>query len=54
MSTTARLLVVNQFGVWLGFFLVVPFLASHGTSRLGISTAAVGLVLGWRTFVQWG
>ena len=54
MSTTARLLVVNQFGVWLGFFLVVPFIAGHGISRLGISTAAVGLVLGWRTFVQWG
>jgi MFS family permease len=50
----ARFLVVNQFGVWLGFFLVVPLLATRGTVELGISSAAVGLVLGWRTFSQQG
>ncbi|MEV6281626.1 MFS transporter [Kribbella sp. NPDC051770] len=54
LSGPARFLVVNQFGVWLGFFLVVPLLATRGTVELGISSAAVGLVLGWRTFSQQG
>lgn len=51
---SARFLIVNQFGVWLGFFLVVPLLATHGTVELGISSAAVGLVLGLRTLSQQG
>ncbi|WP_432940285.1 MFS transporter [Kribbella sp. CA-253562] len=54
LSGPARFLIVNQFGVWLGFFLVVPLLATRGTVELGISSAAVGLVLGWRTFSQQG
>jgi MFS family permease len=54
LPLAARFLVVNQFGVWFGFFLVVPLLATHGTGELGISAAAVGLVIGMRTFSQQG
>ncbi|MFE2327880.1 MFS transporter [Streptomyces sp. NPDC059385] len=49
-----RLLLVNQFGVNTGFYLLVPYLAGHLTDDLGMSAAAVGLVLGLRNLSQQG
>lgn len=46
LSPAARLLVVNQAGVNLGFFMVVPFLAAYLIDDIGMTAAAVGLVLG--------
>ena len=49
-----RILLANQFGVNVGFYLLVPYLAVHLRDDLGFSLAAVGLVLGLRNFAQQG
>ncbi|MFT4297181.1 MAG: MFS transporter [Micropruina sp.] len=54
LSPAARLLVINQAGVNLGFFMVVPFLAAYLIDDIGMTAAAVGLVLGARTLAQQG
>lgn len=49
-----RLLLVNQLGVNTGFYLLVPYLATHLTENLGMSAAVVGVVLGVRNLSQQG
>ncbi|CCK26698.1 major facilitator superfamily transporter MFS_1 [Streptomyces davaonensis JCM 4913] len=49
-----RLLLVNQLGVNTGFYLLVPYLATHLTDDLGLSAAVVGVVLGVRNLSQQG
>ncbi|OLR94614.1 MFS transporter [Actinokineospora bangkokensis] len=49
-----RLLLVNQFGVNLGFYLLIPYLATHLTEDIGLSVATVGVVLGVRNLSQQG
>ncbi|MEU9039623.1 MFS transporter [Streptomyces sp. NPDC048352] len=49
-----RLLLVNQLGVNTGFYLLIPYLATHLTDDLGLSAALVGLVLGLRNLSQQG
>ncbi|SDD50368.1 MFS transporter [Streptomyces prasinopilosus] len=49
-----RLLMVNQFGVNTGFYLLVPYLATHLTEDLGLSAVVVGVVLGVRNLSQQG
>ncbi len=49
-----RLLLFSQFAFNTGFYLVVPFLAVHLSSGLGMAGWVVGLVLGLRTFSQQG
>ncbi|MEV0532105.1 MFS transporter [Kitasatospora sp. NPDC050463] len=49
-----RLLLVNQFGVNTGFYLLVPYLAGHLGQDLGLSALAVGTVLGLRNLSQQG
>jgi MFS family permease len=49
-----RLLLVNQFGVNTGFYLLVPYLAGYLTHDLGMSAALVGVVLGIRNLSQQG
>lgn len=49
-----RLLAVNQAGINLGFFIVLPYLAAYLTDGLGMAAATVGLVLGARTLRQQG
>ncbi|GIG59562.1 putative ABC transporter, permease protein [Longispora fulva] len=53
MSWPLRVLLVNQFGVNVGFYLLVPFLAGY-LDGLGLAATAVGLVLGVRTLSQQG
>jgi hypothetical protein len=54
LSPAARLLVVNQFGVNVGFYMVVPFLATYLADDLGYAAVLVGAVLGVRTLAQQG
>jgi MFS family permease len=54
LSPAARLLAVNQAGINLGFFMVLPYLAAYLTDGLGMAAAAVGMVLGARTLSQQG
>ncbi|NBM16642.1 MFS transporter [Streptomyces sp. GC420] len=49
-----RLLLVNQLGVNTGFYLLVPYLATHLDENLGLSAAVVGIVLGVRNLSQQG
>ncbi|MEU4733401.1 MFS transporter [Streptomyces sp. NPDC023588] len=49
-----RLLLVNQLGVNTGFYLLVPYLATHLSEDLGLSAAVVGVVLGLRNLSQQG
>ncbi|MET7435128.1 MULTISPECIES: MFS transporter [Streptomyces] len=50
----ARLLMVNQFAINLGFYMLMPYLADHLAHGLGLAAWAVGLVLGVRNFSQQG
>lgn len=50
----AQLLMVNQFGINLGFYMLMPYLAGYLSGPLGLAAWAVGLVLGVRNFSQQG
>lgn len=52
--TSVRLLIVNQFGVNVGFYMLIPYIAIYLTNDLGVSAAITGLVLGVRTMAQQG
>ncbi|MFE6857901.1 MFS transporter [Nocardia sp. NPDC057668] len=53
-DTAAQLLMVNQFGINLGFYMLMPYLAGYLAGPLGLAAWAVGLVLGVRNFSQQG
>lgn len=46
--------LLNYFLMNTGFYLLVPFIALHGTRDLGLTAAMAGVVLGVRQFVQQG
>ncbi|NUU21430.1 MAG: MFS transporter [Streptomycetaceae bacterium] len=50
----ARLLMVNQFAINLGFYMLMPYLAAHLSGDLGLAAWTVGLVLGVRNLSQQG
>ncbi|MEU8777658.1 MFS transporter [Streptomyces sp. NPDC048606] len=50
----ARLLMVNQFTINLGFYMLMPYLATHLAGPLGLAGWTVGLILGVRNFSQQG
>ncbi|MEU6533475.1 MFS transporter [Streptomyces sp. NPDC046928] len=54
LPPAVRLLLVNQFGVNTGFYLLIPYLATHLTENLGLSAAVAGVVLGVRNLSQQG
>ncbi|MCW0213535.1 MAG: MFS transporter [Pseudonocardia sp.] len=49
-----RLLVGTQLAFNVGFYMVLPYLATHLTDDLALAGGVVGLVLGLRTFCQQG
>ncbi|MBB1256837.1 MFS transporter [Streptomyces sp. OF3] len=49
-----QLLMVNQFSINLGFFMLMPYLATHLSGTLGLAGWLVGLILGVRNFSQQG
>jgi MFS family permease len=48
------MLMINQFGINLGFYMLMPYLAGYLAGPLGLAAWAVGLVLGVRNFSQQG
>ncbi|MGW5746967.1 MFS transporter, partial [Amycolatopsis sp. NPDC003861] len=50
----SQLLMVNQFSINLGFYMLMPYLAGYLAGPLGLAGWAVGLVLGVRNFSQQG
>jgi MFS family permease len=51
---SVQLLLVNQFTINLGFYMLMPYLAQHLSGTLGLAGWLVGLVLGVRNFSQQG
>ncbi len=49
-----RLLTLTQLAFNIGFYAVLPYLATHLADSIGLAGWAVGLVLGLRTFSQQG
>jgi MFS family permease len=47
----ARLLILNQLGISVGFYMLIPFVAVH-MGGLGYGAGAIGFVLGLRTLAQ--
>ncbi|MER7015827.1 MFS transporter [Saccharopolyspora sp. NPDC000359] len=54
MSRAAQLLVINQFGINVGFYMLLPFLATYMSRDLGYGAAVIGLLLGVRNLSQQG
>lgn len=50
----SRMLMINQFGINVGFYMLMPYLAAYLAGPLGLAAWAVGLVLGVRNFSQQG
>ncbi|GGR84987.1 putative ABC transport system membrane protein [Streptomyces nojiriensis] len=53
-DSSVRLLMVNQFTINLGFYMLMPYLATHLAGPLGLAGWLVGLILGVRNFSQQG
>ncbi|MCE0538229.1 MFS transporter [Kineosporia rhizophila] len=53
LPAASRLLMINMFGINLGFFLVLPFLAGY-MNGLGYAAGTIGLVLALRMLAQQG
>jgi MFS family permease len=51
---SVQLLMVNQFTINLGFYMLMPYLATYLAGPLGLAGWLVGLVLGVRNFSQQG
>lgn len=50
----SRILMINQFGINVGFYMLMPYLADYLAGPLGMAAWAVGLVMGVRNFSQQG
>lgn len=50
----SRMLMINQFGINLGFYMLMPYLAGYLAGPLGLAAWMIGLVLGVRNFSQQG
>ncbi|MEV0453836.1 MFS transporter [Catellatospora methionotrophica] len=46
--------MINQFGINIGFYMLMPYLAAHLTGSLGLAAATAGLILGARNLTQQG
>ncbi|MFE4634924.1 MDR family MFS transporter [Streptomyces sp. NPDC056773] len=53
-DSSVQLLMVNQFTINLGFYMLMPYLATHLAGPLGLAGWLVGLILGVRNFSQQG
>ncbi|WP_328929532.1 MFS transporter [Streptomyces sp. NBC_00190] len=51
---SVQLLMVNQFTINLGFYMLMPYLATYLAGPLGLTGWLVGLILGVRNFSQQG
>ena len=48
----SQILMVNQFTINVGFYMLMPYLAGYLAGPLGLAAWTVGLVLGVRNFSQ--
>ncbi|MCH9728561.1 MAG: MFS transporter [Actinomycetia bacterium] len=50
----SQVLMVNQFGINVGFYMLIPYLTGYLAGPLGLAAWTVGLILGVRNFSQQG
>jgi MFS family permease len=53
-SRPIQVLLVNQAGINIGFYMLMPYLATYLTGQLGMAAWTAGLVLGLRNLSQQG
>ena len=53
-SRPVQVLLVNQAGINVGFYMLMPYLATYLTGHLGLAAWLAGLILGLRNFSQQG
>ncbi|EUA27866.1 major Facilitator Superfamily protein [Mycobacterium xenopi 4042] len=53
-SRPSRLLMINQFGINIGFYMLIPYLAGYLAGALALAAWTVGLVSGVRNFSEQG
>ncbi|WP_431899188.1 MFS transporter [Nonomuraea sp. bgisy101] len=53
-ETPIKLVQVNQAGINLGFYMLMPYLAQHLATGVGLAAWTIGLVLGLRNLSQQG
>jgi MFS family permease len=49
-----QVLLINQAGINIGFYMLMPYLATYLTGHLGLAAWAAGLILGLRNLSQQG
>lgn len=49
-----QILLINQLTINIGFYMLIPYLAGYLADELQLAAAAIGLVLGIRSFSQQG
>lgn len=54
LPTYVQLLLVTQLFFNIGFYMVLPYLATYLGESLGLAGATIGLILGLRSFSQQG
>jgi MFS family permease len=54
LSFSMKVLLVNNFGFNVGFYMLLPYLARHMMGDLGFSAGFAGFVMGMRVFSQLG
>lgn len=54
LNRPSQMLMINQFTINLGFYMLMPYLAGYLSGALGLAAWSVGLVLGVRNFSQQG
>lgn len=54
LSVPIKVLLLNNFGFNLGFYMLLPYLARHITENLGLAASFAGFVMGFRMFSQQG
>lgn len=50
----SRILMINQFGINVGFYMLMPYLAGYLAGPLGFAAWVIGLIMGVRNFSEQG
>jgi MFS family permease len=54
LSAPIKVLLLNNLGFNIGFYMLLPYLAKHITENLGFTAGFAGFILGFRMFSQQG
>lgn len=54
LSAPIKVLLLNNFGFNVGFYMLLPYLAKHITENLGLAAGFAGFIMGLRMFSQQG